>query len=209
MLMHSKKLRGALYRDTIGCMTGSSTGISCMSFRLSLNVCLGIGLLARLEHDWILTQCELVSSAAKFQDDYTLGGGGVERYSNRCYSDTQSCQYALQFLQRPLLPIQKRNLPSLSLPTSFITFLARNHQHRGYPRFLFCSFRMSMPSPTEMAYQEQHMNDTRVPEMLVIFIFSMAIAHIAVFLRFMARRVKQQRLLLDDWVILASSVTVQ
>ena len=63
-----------------------------------------------------------------------------------------------------------------------------------------------MPSPAEVAYQEAHINDTRVPDMLAAFIFSLAIAYVSVGLRYVSRRVKQQQWLMDDWVILGSLV---
>ncbi|KAL9056008.1 MAG: hypothetical protein Q9162_003187 [Coniocarpon cinnabarinum] len=64
---------------------------------------------------------------------------------------------------------------------------------------------MAMPSPAEMAFQQEHAGDTRVPDMMVAFVFSLAVTHIAIALRFLARRVKQQPYKWDDWIILISA----
>ena len=63
-----------------------------------------------------------------------------------------------------------------------------------------------MPSPADLAYQEMHVSDTLVPNIIAVNVICFTIACVAVALRFLARRMARIRYEADDWLILVALV---
>ena len=60
--------------------------------------------------------------------------------------------------------------------------------------------------PAEAQYQLEHINETRVSALVSSHIICLVIAYIAVFLRFLSRRINNARHKLDDWLMLLGLV---
>lgn len=75
------------------------------------------------------------------------------------------------------------------------------------PAFV-CGFvpKMASFSPSEMQYQLDHIQDNRAPAFIACYATCLALAFIAVLLRFIARRISRASVLADDWWILVSLV---
>ena len=67
---------------------------------------------------------------------------------------------------------------------------------------------MSLPTPAQIDYMQQHRNDTKVPKILGVNIALLIIASLAIALRFFSRYVHAGQIGADDWIILVSLVTV-
>lgn len=65
---------------------------------------------------------------------------------------------------------------------------------------------MATPSPQELHYQEEHRNENRGPEIISALAIMLAMAYVAVGLRFVSRRMVRAKLLYDDWVIVIGLV---
>ena len=64
----------------------------------------------------------------------------------------------------------------------------------------------SMPTPAEILYQEKHISDTKVPDIIATNAICFPIACIAVLLRFISRRRSKIEYEADDWLIVAGLV---
>ena len=64
-----------------------------------------------------------------------------------------------------------------------------------------------IPSPAEIQYLEQHLQDDRRRDIIAANIACGAIAYFAIALRLVSRRLKQLPLGLDDWTIIAGLVS--
>ena len=63
-----------------------------------------------------------------------------------------------------------------------------------------------VPSPTEIIWQEKHINDNKVPDIIAVNAVCFTIACIAIVLRFLARRKARVTYGLDDWLIIVGWV---
>jgi len=61
-------------------------------------------------------------------------------------------------------------------------------------------------TPAEIRYQEDHINDNAVPNVIATNAACFSLAVIAVALRFACRRIKRIKYEADDWLILAGLV---
>ena len=64
----------------------------------------------------------------------------------------------------------------------------------------------SVPPSAELEWQELHMHDNEVPQLIAANVVCLSLACIAVILRFLARRVAKINYQADDWLILAGLV---
>lgn len=64
----------------------------------------------------------------------------------------------------------------------------------------------SMPSPAEILYQEKHISDNKVPNIIATNAICFPIACTAVLLRFVSRRSSKIKYEADDWLIVAGLV---
>lgn len=64
----------------------------------------------------------------------------------------------------------------------------------------------SMPTPTEVLYQEKHISDNQVPNIIATNAICFPIACAAVLLRFISRRISKIKYEADDWLIVAGLV---
>jgi hypothetical protein len=67
---------------------------------------------------------------------------------------------------------------------------------------------MEGPSPAEIQYQKDHINETHAPAVLTACIICFTLAVIAVFLRVLSRRMAAASLGKDDYMIFAALVSV-
>ena len=58
----------------------------------------------------------------------------------------------------------------------------------------------------EIQYQLAHIEETHVPQLVVVFVFSLVISYGAVALRLASRHLSRTQLRWDDWTILVSLV---
>ena len=58
----------------------------------------------------------------------------------------------------------------------------------------------------DIQYEEDHINETRVPELITVLAISLVIAYSAVALRLFSRRLSNTALKYDDWTIMLSLV---
>jgi len=66
-----------------------------------------------------------------------------------------------------------------------------------------------MPSPlppAEIEYELAHINQNRGPDMIVSSVICIALASVAVFLRFFARRLSRTQLWFDDYMMVLALV---
>lgn len=66
---------------------------------------------------------------------------------------------------------------------------------------------MEGPTPADIQYQKDHINDTRAPAVLTACIICFTLAVIAVFLRVLSRRMAAASLGKDDYMIFAALVS--
>jgi hypothetical protein len=66
---------------------------------------------------------------------------------------------------------------------------------------------MGMPTLAQIQYMEAHITDDKRPNLIAAFTVSIALAYIAVILRFVARRRRGVQLLADDWLIFVALVS--
>ena len=59
---------------------------------------------------------------------------------------------------------------------------------------------------TEIQYEQEHINESHVPQLIGVFIASLVIAYGAVFWRLVSRRISRTGLSWDDWIIVVSLV---
>ena len=64
-----------------------------------------------------------------------------------------------------------------------------------------------LPTPKEIQYMQQHLQDDRTIEIIVTGVAGGLMAYFAVALRLVSRRLKQLPLGLDDWTIIAGLVS--
>ena len=64
---------------------------------------------------------------------------------------------------------------------------------------------MSLP-PSELAYQEAHIQDDRSLGLKVTFVIGLVISTVVVALRILSRRVLKAPLKADDWTVIAALV---
>lgn len=67
---------------------------------------------------------------------------------------------------------------------------------------------MALPTPEEIQYQIEHIHDDRSGDMLISNATGIAIAAIAVLLRFISRRMCKASIQADDWMILIAMVRI-
>ena len=65
---------------------------------------------------------------------------------------------------------------------------------------------MGLPSPEVLQYQQKHRNDNRGPDIIVSLAIMLAMAYIAVGLRFLSRKMTRANLSYDDWVMVIGLV---
>lgn len=65
---------------------------------------------------------------------------------------------------------------------------------------------MAIQSPQSLQYQEKHKNENKGPEIVVSLAIMLAVAYIAVGLRFTSRRMVRVKLSYDDWVMVIGLV---
>ena len=65
---------------------------------------------------------------------------------------------------------------------------------------------MTTLPPEELQYQEVHKNDNRGPEIIVSLAIMLAVAYIAVGLRFLSRRMTRAGSSYDDWMMVVGLV---
>ena len=65
---------------------------------------------------------------------------------------------------------------------------------------------MTTLPPEELQYQEEHKDDNRGPGILVSLAIMLAVAYIAVGLRFLSRRMIHARSSYDDWMMVVGLV---
>ena len=63
-----------------------------------------------------------------------------------------------------------------------------------------------MPTPAEILYQEKHISDNEVPNIIATNAICFPIACTAVLLRFISRRMSKIKYEADDWLIVAGLV---
>ena len=63
-----------------------------------------------------------------------------------------------------------------------------------------------LPTPAEILYMKEHINDTKVPGILASNIVCLCIAFSAVSLRFISRRLVRAEFKIDDWMIVLALV---
>lgn len=61
-------------------------------------------------------------------------------------------------------------------------------------------------SPTEIEYELAHIHDNRGPDMIVSTVICIALASVAVVLRFYARRLSKAQLWFDDYMMIVALV---
>ena len=66
----------------------------------------------------------------------------------------------------------------------------------------------SAQEAAEVQYEEDHLSDSHVPQLIAVFTVSLAIAYSAVVLRLISRRMSRTQLKWDDWVICLSLVSI-
>lgn len=64
----------------------------------------------------------------------------------------------------------------------------------------------TLPPPSEILYQKEHINESRVPTLLGSGITCLGLAVIAVVLRFISRRLGRIKYEYDDWLIIPGLV---
>ena len=64
----------------------------------------------------------------------------------------------------------------------------------------------TIPSPAEVKWQEEHINDSKVLDVIAVNVVCFSIASIAILLRFQARRMAKVKYELDDWLIIVGWV---
>ena len=65
---------------------------------------------------------------------------------------------------------------------------------------------MSLLSKQEIEYEIAHANDDRGPSLIAAYAVCLSLAYVAVCLRFLARRKSHNKLLADDWMLVAGLV---
>lgn len=65
----------------------------------------------------------------------------------------------------------------------------------------------SAEESAEIRYEQDHVDDTHVPQLAAVFIVALVIAHFAVVLRLISRRLSQTQLKWDDLIIFLSLVS--
>lgn len=65
---------------------------------------------------------------------------------------------------------------------------------------------MSLPLE-ELAYQQAHIGESRVQDVVIATVVCLAIAWLSVLLRMISRRIVRARLQADDWMILVGVVS--
>ena len=64
----------------------------------------------------------------------------------------------------------------------------------------------TIPPPAEVEWQEMHISDSLVPDIIAVNAVCFTIACVSVALRFVSRRMAKVKYGLDDWLVLASLV---
>lgn len=62
------------------------------------------------------------------------------------------------------------------------------------------------PSPAEILYQQQHINDNRVATLIVADVVCFTLGCIAVCMRLVSRRIANVKYMADDWFIIGALV---
>ena len=67
---------------------------------------------------------------------------------------------------------------------------------------------MAAPSPAQIQYQYEHINEDRSSDIVVSHIVCLTLATVAVILRFTSRKVCKAAILADDYMIIAALVSM-
>lgn len=65
---------------------------------------------------------------------------------------------------------------------------------------------MPQPSPSEIKYEYEHLQDNRGQEMVVAYVINIALAYVAVILRLASRRLSKAALQADDYTVIFALV---
>ena len=77
----------------------------------------------------------------------------------------------------------------------------------GNPRRDLSDLTMAAPMPPEqLEYYEEHASDTVQPNLIATIVLGLAVACLAVILRFLARRMNKLPFRADDWLVLLALV---
>ena len=67
---------------------------------------------------------------------------------------------------------------------------------------------MSVPTPAQIQYMEEHINDSMVPNLIAANVICAVVSLAAIIVRFIARRLIRLPLKLDDWLIVLAWVSL-
>ena len=65
---------------------------------------------------------------------------------------------------------------------------------------------MSALTQQEILYEMEHIGDNKGPSLIAAYAVCISLAYVAVFLRFISRRIGKNALLADDWMVVVALV---